>query len=257
MDFLNRNPKILKCSQIDLDDSESPIKNLASEAAHASVIQAIGAMLSVNILAEAMVMKSNPIAGNTLGPSIRAALLPAVRALSILIPEQRKERVRRAAQARISEMRAKVTSMDNLSELSKLFILEDKNEIGQIKEKCESEINTLEKYLGGAAPGETKIIKDVAQNIEKLLEDKAPEIGGFFNHLIVRGWIVYSADAHGWTWQNGLKGNMLTPEEFLPGRFSNGWVMDGEKFLADALAVSNVTDTAFRFWKLRSERRAQ
>lgn len=131
--FLNSSPEIASGSQIDIDDIQSPSKNLVSETAHASVIQAVGAMLGVNVLAEAMAIGSHPIAGNTLGPSIRSALLPAVRALSILIPEQREERVRRAAQAKVSELRAKSGSIDNLSELSKVFIAKDKDEIGQVK----------------------------------------------------------------------------------------------------------------------------
>lgn len=250
--FLNSSPEIASGSQIDIDDIQSPSKNLASETAHASVIQAVGAMLGVNVLAEAMAIGSHPIAGNTLGPSIRSALLPAVRALSILIPEQREERVRRAAQAKVSELRAKSGSIDNLSELSKVFIAKDKDEIGQVKKRCEDDINIYEKYLGGAAPKETTVVKVVAQNIENLLKDKDPDTGGFIRDLIVRGWVVYSADAHGWTWQNGLKGELATPQEFSPGRFINSWRMDKGKFLADALTVSNITSTAFAFWNLRS-----
>lgn len=92
----------------------------------------------------------------------------------------------------------------------------------------------------------------MAQNIENLLKDKDPDTGGFIRDLIVRGWVVYSADAHGWTWQNGLKGELATPQEFSPGRFINSWRMDKGKFLADALTVSNITSTAFAFWNLRS-----
>ena len=251
VEFLDSEPAIKDQSQIDVDDGISPLKHLTSETAHASVIAAAGAMLGVNSLVLGMVTGRRPTAGNTLGPTIRAALLPATRALSILHPEERALRVRRAVQARTAELRAAVDSMKMLSGLSSLLGPTGEQERVQNLEQTQQVLAVLEQWLGGGPPHETTVIRTVARELGVEVHNRGAD-GDFIRDLMVRGWVVYSADAHGWTWQNGLKGEIQEPREFAPGRFQANWRPDGGRFLADALTVSNLTQTAFDYWRIRA-----
>jgi hypothetical protein len=117
-------------------------------------------------------------------------------------------------------------------------------------QEAEREWEGLKVYMPkGQPPSDTQLVVRATAMLE--LHYGA---GTGIRDAIRRMWRVYSADAHGWSWQYGFRDAEESREDDGEGKVYVRREIDTPRVLADGAIVASIANAALSYWDVRSQR---
>ncbi|MGX5357676.1 hypothetical protein [Kocuria sp. KH4] len=237
-------------SQADVDDSRAAgHSECVSRVSYQSLVASAAGVLAVR----GILTNSTGYASASFGPPLRATLLPAMRALSVLCPDDRDTRVKNALRSAAMEAEDHARSLGNLRSLDAVFGSESGRAWfpDEDMDLVEAERKRLCGLVGGAPPKESRVLGEAAAMVGDLFGEAGTD-GAFVRDAVRRMWTVYSADAHGWSWQYRFRDREVQVDDMGAGRGVIRREVNVGLVLADSVLCVSMASAALNFWEMRS-----